>query len=89
MQTDRWIHDFAQFANNLDPVNRTAYPHQNFNSTFYWSWNGNNFPQLGLVNAVSLSPASEQHSASAAPCKDPTRTTAWLKAVDEFKLLSD
>jgi hypothetical protein len=46
-----WIHDFAEFNNNLNAVNATAYPHANILSTFYWAWNGNQFQALGLVNA--------------------------------------
>ena len=50
LQTKQWIHDFAKFANNLNPI--AAFPHKSITNSFYWSWNGNNYPQLGLVNNV-------------------------------------
>lgn len=53
MQDNLWLHDFAQFINNLNTS--SAYPHAKIDSTFYWAWNGNQFQALGLVNAVSTS----------------------------------
>lgn len=56
VQTEQWIHDFARFANNLNPT--AAFPHKRITNSFYWSWNGNNYPQLGLVNNVRPLPSA-------------------------------
>ena len=48
------MHDFARFANNLDAANSASYKHENITSSFYWAWNGNSMPQLGLLSSVDL-----------------------------------
>lgn len=57
-----WIHDFAEFNNNINATTVAAYPHASIKSSFYWAWNGDQYQALGLVNAVcSPSPSIHTH----------------------------
>ena len=50
-----WIHDLAELVNKIDTSSGTKYNYDSLLAgSFYWSWDGNNYPMVGLVNNVGL-----------------------------------